>query len=146
MVFERASVPPCAGSSPRARSPVRLRIDVEPDDPADSLRTGIWLCCAEAISNAIEHAGELAEVDIDGRCDAPEVRFEISDNGDGFATGRSTGQGFQNMSERIEQAGGALAIRSPVGVGTAVAVRIPRSHVQGSGHPAKTGSSAPRRH
>ena len=62
------------------------------------------------------------------------LRFEIRDNGVGFAPERSGERGLQNMHDRMEAIGGRLEIEAAPGRGTRVAavVDLPRTRIAGS--------------
>jgi signal transduction histidine kinase/ligand-binding sensor domain-containing protein len=83
----------------------------------------------EALTNAVRHA---APASVRVRLDYEEsrVRLEVCDDGRGF-TPETNGQksaggfGLRGMRERVEQAGGALNVRSREGAGTEVSAVLP---------------------
>ena len=95
------------------------------------IETTVYFACAEALQNAVKHAGGAAEIAIlldggDGR-----LRFEIRDDGAGFRqNGNGNGNGHHgagllNMHDRVAAIGGELAIVSSPGKGTRVIGSVP---------------------
>jgi signal transduction histidine kinase len=89
-----------------------------------NLEDCLYFCCLEGIQNAVRHADasrvtvRLAEVE-------GTLRFGVSDDGKGFDLARaSDGTGLVNIRQRVEAAGGSIAITS-TGEGTEVAGRLP---------------------
>ncbi|HXF50691.1 MAG TPA: sensor histidine kinase [Dehalococcoidia bacterium] len=83
----------------------------------------------EALTNVRKHSGAAtATVRLENR--DGELEITIEDDGCGFDASRIERQegrsfGMQSMRERVERAGGALAIDSAPGRGTRVIVRLP---------------------
>ncbi len=83
----------------------------------------------EALTNIRKHSGaSTATVRLENR--DGELKITIEDDGCGFDASRLERQegrsfGMQSMRERVERAGGALAIDSAPGRGTRVIVRLP---------------------
>jgi signal transduction histidine kinase len=109
-------------------SPVPVEVEAEPVGRFDPQReAAVYFCCAEALQNALKHAGDdpgilmrLWRDEDDALC------FEVSDRGRGFAGDRlATGSGLMGMRDRVEGVGGTLAIESDPGRGTVVRGRIP---------------------
>lgn len=95
--------------------------------PAD-VEAAIYFCVLEAVQNAAKYASaDRVDLRLD-RADAL-VRFEVSDDGVGFATVAEDeyerGHGLTNMRDRIGAIGGHLAIRSERGSGTSVVGTVP---------------------
>ena len=84
----------------------------------------------EAVSNALRHAN-ARRVEIALRSDAETVCLEISDDGAGFDPEAQPppGIGIKSMTSRTRELGGTLDIRSRLGSGTRVLLRIPTSRV-----------------
>ncbi|HKU16261.1 MAG TPA: GAF domain-containing protein [Steroidobacteraceae bacterium] len=110
-----------------------IRLDFAGYRPqAHSLEEGLYLICREALSNAIRHSG-ANRVDICGRVEADVLTLTVQDNGHGFdlaeraaeADSAEQGIGLHTMSERAAVLGGVCEIRSQVGQGTSVCIRIP---------------------
>jgi signal transduction histidine kinase len=83
----------------------------------------------EAISNAARHA-DATTISVSLQCDRSNLVLQIRDNGRGmFATELLSQNGFGliNMQNRAKKIGANLNIRTDVGHGTAVVVRLPIS-------------------
>ena len=109
-------------------SPVPVDVEVGAMDRCDpQLEAAVYFCCAEALQNALKHAGRDPEIRIRLWRDADRaLRFEVADRGPGFVTGPvPAGSGLMGMRDRIEGAGGTLGIESVLGMGTVVSGRIP---------------------
>jgi signal transduction histidine kinase len=91
---------------------------------AEEQETVAYRVVQEALSNVVKHA-EATHVDVSVRSDNGELHIEVADDGRGFdpAAPRS-GFGLVGMRERIDLAGGRLAIASD-GPGTRVEVVLP---------------------
>ena len=108
------------------------------DDETGSARfspeteAAVYFCCAEAIQNTAKHCPGAA-VSATVRWDRGRalLRFEIADDGPGFDAAASTGNGIQNMADRIGAAGGVLKIESEPGVGTKVFGSVPTTPAGG---------------
>ena len=109
-------------------APVPVEVEAGPVGRFDPQReAAVYFCCAEALQNALKHAGDDPGIrmrlwrDEDG-----VVVFEVSDRGRGFAAERlATGSGLMGMRDRVEGVGGTLAIESAPGRGTIVRGRVP---------------------
>ncbi|MGH8976038.1 MAG: histidine kinase, partial [Acidimicrobiia bacterium] len=87
---------------------------------ARELEAAIYFCCLEALQNAAKHAPG-ASVEVRLWEEAGELRFEVADDGPGFAPGGAkTGQGLVNMTDRIAAVGGVAGWESAPGRGTRV--------------------------
>jgi signal transduction histidine kinase len=109
-------------------SPVPVDVEVGAMGRFDpQLEAAVYFCCAEALQNALKHAGSDPEIRIRLWLDADRaLRFEVADQGPGFVTGPvPAGSGLMGMRDRIEGAGGTLSIESVPGMGTVVWGRIP---------------------
>ncbi len=98
----------------------------------------IFRIAQEAARNVGRHSGATAAT-ISLACDRRQITLTVRDNGRGFNLDGSLGElagrgklGLVGMNERSRLLGGTLDIRSVVGRGTSVAVRIP---ISGSGQP-----------
>jgi signal transduction histidine kinase len=105
---------------------LRFEGDAEPDDD----RAGEVLRIAqEALQNALRHAHatrvEVSLEAVDGR-----LRLAVADDGVGFDPAepglRSRRLGLTSMEERARALGGTLTIESQPGVGTTIALEVPR--------------------
>jgi signal transduction histidine kinase/uncharacterized protein YhfF len=83
----------------------------------------IWFVVAEALSNAVKHAGATTVrvvVELDGR----SVRMTVADDGSGGAD-TEAGTGLLGLVARVEALGGRLEVESPQGAGTRLEATIP---------------------
>jgi signal transduction histidine kinase len=84
-----------------------------------------YFCCLEAVQNAAKHSG-AGTVRIDLVDEAGSLRCVVEDDGAGFdARTAAAGTGLSNMRDRVEAAGGTLAIGSAPGRGTRVVALLP---------------------
>ena len=59
--------------------------------------------------------------------DPGRLRFQVADDGVGYAATTSYGTGLQGMADRLDAIGGSLEIRSTPGSGTTIVGTIPVS-------------------
>lgn len=95
------------------------------------LETLVFRVVQEALSNAIRHAPG-ARVTVRATLGRASLVVEIRDDGPGFDTrevlsggGPATSAGLRGMRDRVELFGGRLEIRSVVGEGTTVGIKLP---------------------
>jgi signal transduction histidine kinase/CHASE3 domain sensor protein len=105
----------------RIRLPVS--VDVTTDRLPPELEATAYFVVAEALTNTVKHAGatraEVAAVVRDG-----VLHVEVRDNGVGGA--QTDGHtGLLGLYDRVAAMDGELHVKSPPGVGTTVAARIP---------------------
>jgi signal transduction histidine kinase len=96
-------------------------------------RREVFLIFKESLTNIAKHAGAtLVKIDFDISQD--DLRLSISDNGHGFDLERSGpalaawekgGHGIFSMKKRAAELNGTLDIKSAVGGGTTIAVKLP---------------------
>ncbi len=109
-----------------------LEVDVEVDGPCsvpdDDLRALLYQTLRELLFNVVKHAG-TKHATIRARREAGAVVVEVEDDGEGFdpqaAASKSGGLGLFSVRERVEMAGGRLAIDSEPGRGTRVTITVP---------------------
>jgi len=87
------------------------------------IESAVYFTCVEALQNATKHAGADA-IWIKLTESRGRLRFEIRDDGAGFAPGRNGGRGVQNMHDRMEAIGGRLEIDTAPGRGTRVSASV----------------------
>lgn len=98
--------------------------------PLDALTDrALLLVGREALRNSVSHA-KPARISVRIAFEAARVRMEVRDDGKGFDSDlvmlESKGHfGIIGMRERVEQLGGAFALKSQPGAGTVVMVSIP---------------------
>ena len=96
------------------------------------VENNIFRIIQEAINNAIKYS-EASRIEVKLEMTETDLLITVSDNGKGFdeklVEARSinieSGGGFFNMYERTEYINGSLDIRSTLGSGTAVVLRVP---------------------
>ena len=116
-----------------SRSGLRLEADVDlafdrgeaADRYTPELESTIYRLVQEGLTNAIKHAGaSRARVAVEERDGLVTVRVE--DDGSGFdLTNIKRGFGLTGMRERVELAGGELAIEGRDGGGTLIRAKLP---------------------
>ena len=108
------------GLADRSPLPVTVRIRRLRRLSAD-VEASVYFCCAEAVQNAIKHAGGAARivVEVDGA--GPGLTVTIADDGAGFEfDAAGSGHGLTNMLDRIGAVGGTLRIDTAPGRGTTI--------------------------
>ena len=109
---------------------IRLRAIPEVESLPPLQRMTLYRVAQEALTNTVRHA-EARNASITITKNATSVRLVARDDGKSFPVERVLASNVQNrlglvgMRERVEIAGGAFAIRSSPGNGTAVSVDIP---------------------
>ncbi len=89
------------------------------------VEAAVYFCCLEALQNAAKHAPE-AKVSVVVRDDGSELRFEVIDDGPGFAPeAMRRGHGFVNMSDRLGAIGGSVSWESNPGQGARIRGSVP---------------------
>jgi PAS domain S-box-containing protein len=94
------------------------------------IETAVYRVVQEALTNAARHAG-VAGVAVSLSANDNAVHLVVSDEGKGFDPAevlvRRQSVGLFGMRERVEAAGGDLAVRSAPGAGTTLTASIPLS-------------------
>ncbi|RYD63797.1 MAG: hypothetical protein EOP83_11245, partial [Verrucomicrobiaceae bacterium] len=112
-------------------SPLRCRVNVEPDIPEQPLspdaRHHLFLTAKEVMNNALKHSG-ASHLDLDIRVDEGCFRLGFRDDGHGFCEGAETNgrHGLQNIRQRVMELGGTVEIQSSAH-GTVIIVLVPLS-------------------
>ena len=101
----------------------RLTVDVPADVP-DDLQAMAYFVCAEALTNIAKHAAASTVSVAVGMSGGGELVVEVEDDGCGGARS-STGSGLAGLADRAATYGGWLALESPPGGGTRLAVHVP---------------------
>jgi len=84
------------------------------------IESAVYFTCVEALQNAVKHGDGATGVWIKLGQTRNRLRFEVHDDGPGFAGGGGDGRGLRNMHDRIEAIGGALTVEAEPGRGTRV--------------------------
>jgi signal transduction histidine kinase len=116
----------------RSNIPGRLRCNfrssgVPEDSLPSSVQEELLRIAQEAISNAVRHAKPTV-INVNLRCNPPEIVLEVTDNGSGIADSQAAsteGLGFSNMRARAENIGAQLNVRTASGRGTTIVVHVP---------------------
>ncbi|MCW2942258.1 MAG: histidine kinase [Actinomycetia bacterium] len=111
----------------RVALPYQVHVDLPCHYP-EEVEAAVYFCYLEAIQNAGKHAGPDASILVTIHTEADMLRFAITDDGPGFATGPNggaTGHGFVNMADRLGAVGGRLLIESAPGAGATIRGEIP---------------------
>lgn len=105
-----------------SRIPVRMKLDVVDQRFPASVESAAWFVIAEAVSNAVKHAG-VDEVEIRVSASQSQLYVAVLDAGVGGVDPR--GRGLQGLADRVAALGGALSVRDQPGGGTRVEAVIP---------------------
>ncbi|MBI5283965.1 MAG: sensor histidine kinase [Chloroflexi bacterium] len=134
----------------------RIRVDVSTplSGYAQNTQLILFRIAQEALRNVARHSG-ASEAVISVRGDGERLTMTVTDDGRGFVvpptlsdlagTGRL---GLAGMSERVRLLGGVLSIRSILGVGSIIEIKLPRgaagqpSGAAAADHPAMARASA----
>ncbi|HEV7779403.1 MAG TPA: MASE1 domain-containing protein [Luteibacter sp.] len=121
------------GLSDVQRHPCSPRIDLKISAKADNLPDAVALClyraAQEALGNAIKHAGSR-RIDMTLEVGDRFVELVVADDGKGFVPAvvgefGMAGLGLVSIDERAKLLGGNFDIRTSLGKGTRVCIRIP---------------------
>jgi signal transduction histidine kinase len=97
-------------------------------EPDIETRRELYLFCKEVLHNIARHA-QATVVRFHLTPAADGIHLEITDNGIGFETTKSTGgHGLGNLRERAAVMKANLQIISKPGAGTSITLEVPRSH------------------
>jgi signal transduction histidine kinase len=92
------------------------------------LSVELYRIAQEALNNVVRHAGQDVTVTIKLQRSSGGLDFSIEDTGSGMDTENlkpAKGLGLKSMAERAALVGGSLAIKSVLGEGTSIRVRVP---------------------
>ncbi len=112
-----------------SKTPIRCRLDVEPELPASAfdlaMRRGLFLAVKEALSNVAKHS-EATEVFLRIHTQNGAVVVVVEDNGKGFDRARvwPDRNGLVNMTQRLHELGGQCTLWSEPGKGCRVEFRV----------------------
>jgi signal transduction histidine kinase len=114
--------PALKGLARRSSLPVKLDVGAL-ERLSQPLETAAYYVVSEALANATKHASaSIAEVQLEVRDGA--LHLSIRDDGVGGAD-PSQGSGLLGLIDRVEALGGTIAVTSPPGQGTAMAIALP---------------------
>jgi signal transduction histidine kinase len=120
----------------RAPLPVVVTDDLDRRLPA-SVEATAYFVAAEALTNAIKHAGPNASAVVRLRYDVDAVRIEVADDGRGLAPetgehGHGGGHGLVGMRERASMFGGTVVAGPRRGGGFQVRADLPIERTSGA--------------
>jgi signal transduction histidine kinase len=126
MLLSRGGLGPAlAEASRRAGIPVKPEIGGIRRHSAE-VEAAVYFCCVEALQNVARHAGPQAVATIRVWEGEGSLRFEVADDGAGFAALDSQrGAGLTNMNDRLGALGGRVEVESSPGQGTRVCGQVP---------------------
>ncbi len=111
-------------------TPIRCRLDVDDALPNvmlnSEVRHNLYLAVREALNNIAKHA-EAAEAWLRIRWSENILHITVEDNGCGFSVENadSSGNGLQNMRQRLEKIGGHFECEARPGDGTVCRMTLP---------------------
>lgn len=111
----------------RTGTPVSTDIASLPESSEPALRTTVFRLVQEGLNNALRHA-EGAGQSVRAGLSGSSIFVEVSDEGPGIATERTSGRkhlGLSGLKDRIEILGGSLDVISAPGQGTRLVASIP---------------------
>jgi len=95
----------------------------------DTLMITVYRMVQECLTNVTRHA-HASQVAISVDCSAHALLLSVTDDGKGFAPGKSTGFGLAGMRERVEALGGKFELHAAPGKGVSVQVYLPVTRKQ----------------
>lgn len=113
----------------KQKSSIHFNVFIEDDLVlSEATEEHVFRIIQEALANILRHA-EASEVKIDISKRSNELFIHIRDNGKGFELEdqghKKASFGLKTMKERSEELGGTFTVRSNVGQGTYIDIRIP---------------------
>jgi signal transduction histidine kinase len=104
------------------------KVFIDASDGLDNLNeahnTCLYRVVQESLNNALNH-GKATEIRIKLLWRDSRLTLSVQDNGNGFDVQPNRGMGILGMTERVEQLGGRLQIKSEAMVGTVVIAELP---------------------
>jgi signal transduction histidine kinase/ketosteroid isomerase-like protein len=100
-----------------------VELDVPDARLSPAAETTAYFVVAEALTNAVKHSG-ASSASVSARVAGGELRLEFRDDGRGGAD-PAKGSGLLGLVDRVAAGGGTIAVTSPPGDGTVLAVRLP---------------------
>jgi signal transduction histidine kinase len=109
------------------RLPLPVRVSVPEERIGTAAEAMFYFVACEALTNVVKHAN-AASATVTVRIGPAHLDLEIADDGVGGiaqGSGMGPGRGLANIIDRVSALDGDVAIDSPPGKGTRLAVRIP---------------------
>lgn len=112
-----------------AESPLPVAVEVvgPVDQAPPTLATAAYFVCSESLANAVKHSG-ASGVTLTVEVRSGDVLVQVADDGIGGADAAG-GSGLQGLMDRVAALGGRLEVVSPLGYGTQLMARLPRSRL-----------------
>jgi signal transduction histidine kinase len=112
-----------------ARPVVNVAVDGRPRDLHPVVRVNIYRIAGEALRNAFRHA-RARHIEVEIRYEEKQLHLRVRDDGRGIdlkdCEDRKSGHfGLSGMRERADLIGGHLEVRSQIGIGTEVDLKVP---------------------
>ncbi len=105
-------------------SPIKVDLNASLDKrPPESIETAVYYVVSEVLTNAAKHSQATA-ITVTLASGSKVLRATIEDDGVGGAEA-SAGSGLIGLIDRVEALGGRLALDSPPGEGTKIAIELP---------------------
>jgi signal transduction histidine kinase len=104
--------------------PVAVSTEGRPRPVTPDREVALFRVAQEALANVAKHAG-ASRVGVTLSYLDDQVVLDVRDDGSGLAAGRDGGFGLTVMRQRMDGVGGALAIESEPGAGTAISASVP---------------------
>ena len=102
---------------------VPVVVEASEERAPPEVEAAAYFIACEALTNAVKH-GSPSRASVHAERDDGVLRLVVSDDGVGGAVARS-GSGLAGMADRVAAQGGTLALESPAGAGTRIAVELP---------------------
>jgi signal transduction histidine kinase len=102
---------------------VPVDVEVAGDRAPPDVESAAYFIACEAVTNAVKHASP-SRVTVRSARGNGVLRLEVTDDGVGGAA-PVAGSGLAGMQDRVAAQGGTLAVDSPAGAGTRIAVELP---------------------
>ena len=102
---------------------VPVELEASGDRAPPEVEAVAYFIACEALTNAVKH-GSPSRVTVQTERSDDVLRLVVADDGVGGAAPAS-GRGLAGMADRVAAQGGTLALESPPGAGTRIAVELP---------------------
>ena len=100
-----------------------VELEASGDRAPPEVEAVAYFIACEALTNAVKH-GSPSRVTVQTERSDDVLRLVVADDGVGGAAPAS-GRGLAGMADRVAAQGGTLALESPPGAGTRIAVELP---------------------
>jgi signal transduction histidine kinase len=104
-------------------APVEVDLRATPTRAPPEIEAAAYFVACEALTNAVKH-GAPSRISVETTRDAATLRLVVCDDGAGGAVA-GDGSGLTGLEDRVRAHGGTLAIESPQGAGTRIALELP---------------------